>query len=93
MLGTMGIVILICLLTGPNARWVKRFLPNTPNRIVFLIIVIALIVAYTVLGIGSVSHGERGEGYFTLTVAALCGIALYRFIYDWWLRAQKPLNP
>jgi len=81
----LAIPIFLCLLVGPHAKWVKRFLPSTANRIVFVVIVAALIVVWIVQGTGSVTHGDRG-GYITLTFAVLCGAALYRFIYDWWLR-------
>lgn len=88
----LAIPIFACLLMGPRAKWVTKFLPSTANRIVFLVIVIALIVAWSVLAAGSVSHGDRG-GYVNLTFAALCGAALYRFIYEWWIRTQPPATP
>ena len=88
----LAIPIFICLLMGPRAKWVTKFLPSTANRIVFVVIVLALIVAWIVLGVGSVSHGDRG-GYLNLTFAALSGAALYRFIYEWWLRTQPPTTP
>lgn len=87
----LAIAIFLCLLMGPNAKWVKRFLPGTANRIVFLVIVVGLILAWLVQGTGSVKHGDHG-GYITLTFAVLCGGALYRFIYDWWLRT-RPETP
>jgi hypothetical protein len=71
---------------GPRAKWAKRFLPNSANRIVFLILVCTLIVVWMVQGVGDVVHGDRGEGYFTVTYAVLCGAALCRFIYEWWMR-------
>ena len=46
----MGVVVLVCLLTGPHARWVKRFLPNTANRAAFVVIVIGIIVSWIVQG-------------------------------------------
>jgi len=59
---------------------------------VFVIIVAALIVAWIVQGTGSVTHRGR-EGYITWTFAVLYGAALYRFIYDWWLRTPGPKTP
>ena len=88
----LAIPIFLCLLVGPHAKWVKRFLPSTANRIVFVIIVAALIVAWIVQGTGSVTHRGR-EGYITWTFAVLYGAALYRFIYDWWLRTPGPKTP
>jgi xanthine/uracil permease len=87
----LAIPIFLCLLVGPRAKWVKRFLPSTANRIVFVVIVVALIVAWIVEGTGSVSRGDRG-GYVILTFAVLCGAALCRFVYDGWPRTQ-PANP
>jgi hypothetical protein len=88
----VGVIILVCLLTGPRAKWVKRFLPNTANRIVFIVIVALGIIASTLQGASSLSHGDRGEGYFTLVFNALCVAALLRFIYDWWLKVRQPPN-
>ena len=87
----LAIPMFLCLLVGPRAKWVKRFLPSTANRIVFVVIVVALIVAWIVQGTGSLTHGDRG-GYVTLAFAVLSGGALYRFIYDWWLKT-RPASP
>jgi len=81
----LGIVIFVCLLTGPHARWVRRFLPNTANRVVFVLVVTGIIVAWVVQALGLVKRG-RGEEYFPLTFALLCGGALYRFVHVWWVR-------
>jgi hypothetical protein len=88
----LAIPIFLCLLMGPHARWVKRFLPSTANRVVFVVIIVAVIVALIVQGAGGVTHGDR-EGYFDLTFAVLCGIALHRFVYEWWLRSQVQQPP
>jgi hypothetical protein len=67
----MGLILFACLLSGPKARWVKRFLPNTANRVVFVIIVGALILA---LGL---------QGYKTFTGGTLEGVTsrLWRRYY------------
>lgn len=39
----IGLAILVCLLAGPNGKWVKKFLPTTANRLVFLIIVLFIV--------------------------------------------------
>lgn len=70
------LAILICLLVGPNAKWVKRFLPNNANRIVFVTAITGLVIAWLIQGIGNITHGDRGEGYFTLTLSALSCRAL-----------------
>jgi hypothetical protein len=85
----LAIPIFLCLLVGPHARWVKRFLPNTANRVVFVVIIAAVIVALIVQGASGAAHGDGG-GYLNLTFGVLCGAALYRFIYEWWLRTQGP---
>ena len=85
----MGLLIFVCLLTGPHARWVKRFLPNTANRVVFVLIVTGMIVAWVVQGIELMKHGERGQEYFPFAFALLCGGALYRFVHVWWVRTEK----
>ncbi len=85
----LAIPIFACLLMGPRAKWVTKFLPSTANRVVFVLIIVGLIVAWTIQGAGSLTHGDRG-GYFNLTLAVLCGGTLYRFIHDWWLRTQPP---
>ena len=82
----LGIVILICLLLGPRAGWVKRFLPTTANRVVFVTIVSALIVVWVVQAIGNLNQGVQGEGYFGLAISAVCAGSLYRFISEWWLK-------
>ena len=89
----LAVVLFACLVLGPRAKWVKRILPNTANRIVFVVIVIALAITWMVQGFGTVSHGDKGEGYFTLTFATLCGLSLFRFIYDWWLSAPTSGAP
>lgn len=86
----MGIVVFLCLLTGPHARWVKRFLPNTPNRAVFVLIVTGMIVAWIVQGLELMKPHGRGREYFPFTFALLCSGALYRFIHVWWVRPKKP---
>jgi ABC-type arginine/histidine transport system permease subunit len=87
------IIVLIVLIFGPRAKWVKRFLPNTANRVVFMVIISALIVGWFVMGIINVVEGDRGEGYFSVVLALLCAGALYRFISEWWLKgAQKPMD-
>jgi len=83
----LAIPIFLCLLFGPRAKWVKRFLPSTANRVVFVLIVVGLIVAWIVQGAGSVNHGDRG-GYVNLIFAVLCFFALYRFIHEWWVSAR-----
>jgi hypothetical protein len=85
----VGLLIFVCLLTGPHARWVKRFLPNTANRVVFVLIVTGMIVAWVVQGIELMKHGERGQEYFPFAFALLCGGALYRFVHVWWVRTEK----
>ncbi len=89
----LGLVIFVCLLRGPSAKWVQRFLPSTANRIVFVLLVGVFVVASLFQGAASVAHGDRGEGYFTLTFAVLCIAALFRFVYDWWLRVRQPPIP
>jgi hypothetical protein len=85
------VVVLIVLLFGPRAKWVKRFLPNTANRVVFMVIISALIVGWFVMGILNVVEGDTGEGYFGVGLAMLCAGALYRFISERWLKgAQEP---
>jgi hypothetical protein len=85
------IIVLIVLLFGPRAKWVKRFLPNTANRVVFIVIISALIVGWFVMGVFNVVEADRGEGYFGMAIAVLCGGALYRFISEWWLRGSQAL--
>lgn len=77
---------------GTHARWVKRFLPSTANRVVFVVILVAVTVALIVQGAGGVTQEDRG-GYFDLTFAVLCGAALHRFVYEWWLRSQVQHPP
>jgi hypothetical protein len=77
------------LLSGPRAKWVKRFLPTTANRIVFVALVSLAILASTFQGVDSISRGDQGAGYFTLGFNVLCIAALFRFIYDWWLKARQ----
>ena len=85
--------IFLCLLVGPHARWVKRFLPNTANRVVFVVIIAAVIVALIVQGASGVTHGDGG-GYLNLSVSPLlCGAALYRFVYQLWLRTEGQAIP
>ncbi len=86
----MGIVVFVCLLTGPKARWVKRFLPNTTNRVVFVVIVSGMIVAWVAQGVELMKAGGLGRDYyFPFTFALLCGGALYRFVHVWWMRPEK----
>lgn len=85
----LGIIIFVCLCMGPRAKWVKRFLPGTANRVVFVIIVTAMIVAWVIQGVGGVDHGGRGVAYFTLIFAVLFCAGLWRFIYEWWIRSQS----
>jgi len=40
-------------------------------------------------GAGSVARGDGG-GYFNLIFGVLCSAALYRFVYEWWLRTKGP---
>jgi hypothetical protein len=89
----MGVVIFICLLSGPHARWVKKFLPNTTNRILFILIVSGIIVAWIVQAVEVINHGQRGQEYFPLAFAVLCGGALYRFIHVWWVKSDRPVSP
>jgi hypothetical protein len=77
----MLIIVLIVLLFGPRAKWVKRFLPNTANRVVFLVIISGLIVGWF--------EGDRGEGYFSVVLALLCAGFLDRFISEWWLKYER----
>jgi hypothetical protein len=83
----MGLILFACLLSGPKARWVKRFLPNTANRVVFVIIVGALILALGLQGYKTFTGGTLEGGYFPFVEALLCAVALYRFIVEWWLRS------
>jgi hypothetical protein len=85
------IIVLIGLLFGPHSKGVKRFLPNTANRVVFMVVMSALIVDWFVMGIIKVVEGDRGEGYFGVALAVLCAGALYRFISEWWLKGAKAL--
>ena len=39
----IGLAILVCLLAGPDGKWVKKFLPTTANRLVFLITVLFIV--------------------------------------------------
>jgi len=89
----MGIVIFICLLSGPHARWVKKFLPNRTNRIVFVLIVSGIIVAWIVQAAEAINRGHRGQEYFPLASAVLCCSALYRFIHVWWIKSDRPVTP
>ena len=84
----MGIVIFICLLTGPHAKWVKRFLPNTANRVIFVLIVAGIIAAWIVQGVEIMRH-DPGKEYFAFASAILCSGALYRFIHVWWVRPRN----
>jgi hypothetical protein len=86
----MGIVIFICLLTGPHTKWVKRFLPNTANRVIFVVIVTGMVAAWIVQGTELINHAKGGEQYFPFACAILCGGALYRFVHVWWVRPEKP---
>ena len=88
----MGVGVFVCLLTGPHARWVKRFLPNTANRAMFVIIVTGIIVAWIVQALELMKRDGRGQEYFPRTFALLCSGALYRFIHVWWVRpgSQQP---
>jgi hypothetical protein len=72
----MGVGVFVCLLTGPHARWVKRFLPNTANRAMFVIIVTGIIVAWIVQALELMKRDGRGQEYFSLTFALLCSCAL-----------------
>ena len=83
----MRFPIFLCLLFGPRAKWVKRFLPSTANRVVFVLIVVGLIVAWIIEGTGSVNHGGRG-GYVNIVFAVLCSFPLYRFIHEWWVNTR-----
>jgi hypothetical protein len=89
----LGLVILLCLILGPRAKWVKRILSSTANRIVFVLIVGAIVVAWIVEGVNTLAQGDRGGGYATLGVAFIFGAALYRFIHDWWLRTKGRASP
>jgi hypothetical protein len=71
---------------------VKRFLPNTANRVVFVVIIAAVIVALIIQGASGVTHGDGG-GYLNLTFGGLCGATLYRFVYEWWLRTHGSATP
>jgi hypothetical protein len=78
---------------GPHAQWVKRFLPNTANRLVFIVIVVALIVASVVVGTNLFHRGETFGGYFYIAQGLLCGGALTRFPYTWWFKSETPTVP
>jgi hypothetical protein len=79
------VCLLMCLVMGPRAKWSKRFLPNTINRVLFVVIVSVLILVGVV---GGVENSDRGEGYFTLVMSILLAAGLYRFIAHWWLRGE-----
>jgi hypothetical protein len=79
------ILFLFVLISGPHAKWVKRFLPNNANRIAFVVIVSPLIAGLFIMDIVIVVQGERG-GYIGMALSVLCFVALYRFISDWWLK-------
>jgi hypothetical protein len=85
----LGIIVVICLFLGPKSKVVKRFLPNTANRAVFVAFVSALILLWTVMGISSISSGSPMEGDFDLGFAGLTGIALYRYIAVWWMKGAR----
>jgi hypothetical protein len=81
----IGLAILVCLLAGPDGKWVKKFLPTTANRLVFLITVLFIVGSGISQGIDSLRHGEKGLGYFSLAMYGLCVLALWRFINSWWI--------
>lgn len=85
----LGIIVFIVLLSGPHAKWVQKFLPNTANRIVFTVPVAVCIVAWLVVGIGDIATGNRGEGFFSLVLSVLVGAAFYRFVNEWWFKKNK----
>ena len=84
----MGIVVFACLLAGPHARWVKRFLPTTANRVVFVVIVTGVIVAWLVQGFQFLRTDAHGKEYFPFAYAILCGGAIYRFVHVWWVKPE-----
>jgi hypothetical protein len=91
----LGIIVFVVLLSGPQAKWVKRFLPNTANRIVFTVPIVICIVAWLGFGINDIIVGNRGEGIFSLALSLIVGAAFYRFANEWWLKkkALESLTP
>jgi len=89
----LGILLIACLIMGPRQRWVKKFLPNTANRVVFTVVIVALIVFSLFQGISVLALGERGLGYYTLAYSVLCIVGLYRFIHVWWIRPPQQNPP
>jgi hypothetical protein len=82
-------LILIILLVGPRAGWVKRFLPNTANRVVFTVLISALIVTWLGMGIAALLQGAQSDGYIDLVFSLLTAGAFYRFISEWWLKGAQ----
>jgi hypothetical protein len=87
----LAVPLFLCLLIGPHARWVRRFLPDTANRLLFIAIVVALIVASVIEGTTLLHRGQTFGGYFYITQALLCGSALIRFPYIWWFKSETPI--
>jgi high-affinity Fe2+/Pb2+ permease len=80
------IVVLIVLLFGPRAKWVKRLLPNTANRVVFGVVISALILGWTIMGVLNVIKGESREGYIGVALGLACALLFFRFISEWRLK-------
>jgi hypothetical protein len=86
----IGIVIFLCLLAGPNAGWVKKFLPNTATRLVFL----ALMLLIMALGIEQEIRAIADTATLGCAIAVSIGIisglfALWRFVNAWWIRSER----
>jgi hypothetical protein len=84
----IGILLLVCLISGPRTKWASKCLPNTLNRVVFSVFVSVCIVVWLVSGVSSISSGDTGAGWFTLATSALTAFALYRFIAFWRVSKQ-----
>jgi len=87
------IIVFFVLVSGPNAKWVKRFLPDTANRVLFTAAMSALLLGWFVMGVVSIVQGRAGEGLFSIALSVACAAALYPFIAAWWLRPKKDTVP
>ena len=82
------IIVLIVLLFGPRAKWINRLLPNKANRMLFGIVISALIIGWTIMGVRNVIQGDTGEGYFGVGLGLACAALFARFVSVWWLKPK-----